>query len=175
MNFNFSCYTDLLGLILSTSISLKSLSFAFTSERWPARERILDWQVFPSCALKGWSTVALLALFSVRNLMSASPLSFRMEHVFFPLPTFKIIFFFIIDFDQFKHVWVYSFCQIWKILAINFSNLYLSPLCFRFSNYMCVRLLGIGLRLTEAYSILFTLFSLHFHFEHFLLLYSWVH
>lgn len=64
------------------------------------------------------------------------------------------------------------FVKFGKFWPLIFQNFYLSPLVFRFFSYMCVRLLGVGLGLTDAFSILFTLFSLHFHFEYFLLLCS---
>ena len=137
MNFNFSCYTDLLGLILSTFISLTSLSFAFIFERCFAREKVLDWQVFPFCSLKVGPLSLYLDCFQweIWRQLHLCPSIWNIS--FFPLATFKI-FFFIIDFDQFKDVWVYSFCQIWEILAIIFSNfLSVSPFFQVLQLYVC--------------------------------------
>ena len=52
-----------------------------------------------------------------------------------------------------------AFVKFGKFWPLFFQIFYLSPLFFRFFNYMFVRLLGIGLQLTDAYSILFSLFS----------------
>lgn len=77
---------------------------------------------------EGWSTVGSLALFSVRNLKSASPLSFRTEHIFLSLATFKIFFPLLLILINLKTCGFIAFVKFGKFWPLIFQNCYLSPL-----------------------------------------------